>query len=275
MEPVTDGSTKPTDQPPLLFVCGLHRSGTSALARLLASAPGTRGLRGTGVPQDEGQHLQHLLPTANAHGGPGVFAFDPGAHLTEASHLAHPSVAQGLLAAWSPYWEREGRAESSTGPATSTLVEKSPSNLTRTRLLQALFPAARFLVVVRHPAVVAASTSLWRPSLSPGTLLRHWAHAYSLYGEDAPALRRTMLVRYEDLVGDPVGAVAAMAATLSVDDRVDFDLLEGGHSDIHLEGWKALQRRLGADEQEAAEDAAARYGYVLEPPFVLGNPGLG
>src|SRR6476661_8411268 len=206
---------------PLLFVCGLHRSGTSAVARLLASAPGSRGLAGTGVPEDEGQHLQHLLPTANAHGGPGVFAFDPGAHLTEASGLATAAVARRLLEDWMPYWDLEPEEyDAATGrPAPLTLVEKSPPDLVRTRLLQALFPASRFLAVVRHPAVVAASTSQWRPDLSPGTLLRHWAHAYAVYAEDAEVLRRTALVRYEDLLGDPVGTISSLATALAVDER--------------------------------------------------------
>lgn len=275
MEAVTDGSVLRPHDVPLLFVCGLHRSGTSVLARLLASAPATRGLRGTGVPENEGQHLQQLLPTANAHGGPGVFAFDPGAHLTETSRRADPVVARGLLEAWAPHWEPPSRGDSPESHPASTLVEKSPPDLVRTRLLQALFPAARFLAVVRHPAVVAASTSRWRPTLSPGTLLRHWAHAYALYGEDAPSLRRTMMVRYEDLVTSPAATVAAIATALSLDARVDLDLLEGGHSGIHLAGWAALEGRLAAEEREAGAEAAEQYGYLMKPPYVLGHQRLG
>jgi hypothetical protein len=268
---MTAGPRIGPQEAPLLFVCGLHRSGTSAVARLLASAPASRGLSATGVPEDEGQHLQRLLPTANAHGGPGVFAFDPGAHLTEASDLATSSVARRLLDAWTPYWQLHPEGSG----AVLTLVEKSPPDLVRTRLLQALFPAARFLAVVRHPVVVAASTALWRPELAPGTLLRHWAHAYALYAEDAAVLRRTTLVRYEDLLGDPLRTTTLIATTLGIDARVSVDALETGHSETHLRRWQALQRRLRPDERAAAQEAAARYGYLLEPPYVLGASGLG
>ena len=79
--------TSPFDGKTLVFVGGLHRSGTSLLHRCLAEHPDASGFRGTGVPEDEGQHLQSVYRPARAHGGPGRFGFDPGAHLTEESPL--------------------------------------------------------------------------------------------------------------------------------------------------------------------------------------------
>ena len=57
----------------LLFVGGLHRSGTTLLADLIAAHPLTSGFANTGVPADEGQHLQDVYPSARAFGGPGRF----------------------------------------------------------------------------------------------------------------------------------------------------------------------------------------------------------
>ena len=62
----------PLDQPPLapagqqlVFVGGLHRSGTSLVHRCLAEHPSASGFRNTGVWEDEGQHLQTVyLPAA-------------------------------------------------------------------------------------------------------------------------------------------------------------------------------------------------------------------
>ena len=93
----------------LVFVGGLHRSGTTLLARLLASHPDATGLSGTGVPEDEGQHIQDVYAPAERHGGTGRFALKAKAHLTEASPLATPESAQRLWEAWRPYWDSDQR----------------------------------------------------------------------------------------------------------------------------------------------------------------------
>ena len=71
----------------LVFVGGLHRIGTTPLARCLAAHPQISGFEHTGVEEDEGQHLQTVYPPARAHGGPGRFALSAAAHLTETSPL--------------------------------------------------------------------------------------------------------------------------------------------------------------------------------------------
>ena len=53
-----------------VFLAGLHRSGTTLLARLLAAHPEISGFSETGVPADEGQHLQGVYPAAREYGGP-------------------------------------------------------------------------------------------------------------------------------------------------------------------------------------------------------------
>ena len=128
----------------LLFVGGLHRSGTTLLADLIAAHPLTSGFANTGVPADEGQHLQDVYPTARAFGGPGRFGLAAGAHMTETHELVSPGSRARLLAAWEPHWDL----------AKTVLVEKSPPNLIRTRFLQGALPGRD----VRHR----------RPSPDPG-----------------------------------------------------------------------------------------------------------
>ena len=59
----------------LLFVGGLHRSGTTMLARMLAEHPQISGFADTGAPADEGQHLQDVYPVISPGRQAGRFAF--------------------------------------------------------------------------------------------------------------------------------------------------------------------------------------------------------
>ena len=181
----------------LVFVAGLHRSGTTLLARCLATHPAIAGLKGTGVPEDEGQHLQDVFPTARALGGPGRFALRREAHLTESSPLASAESRERLLRAWAPYWD-------GTRPI---LLEKSPPNLLRTRFLQALFPEAAFVAVVRHPIAVSLATRKWCHRPMPW-LLQHWLAAHRTFRQDRSVLRRSLCVSFETLVREPEATLA-------------------------------------------------------------------
>jgi hypothetical protein len=179
-----------------VFVGGLHGSGTSLVHRWLRAHPAISGFSGTGAPQDEGQHLQRLLPTARSLGGRGRFGFSPQAHLTEASDLAVPSSAAGLLADWETHWAEECVIR----------VEKSPPNMLRFRLLQSLFPGALCVLVLRHPLAVAASTrSKGRLSRfrSRRALVEHWLHCHETFAGDRESLQRVVVLRYEELVAAP------------------------------------------------------------------------
>ena len=91
--------------------------------------------------ENEGQHVQTVFPPDDALGGPGYFAFNPLAHMTEAHALATPASRARLEAEWGAHWDA----------SKGVLLEKSPSNLLRARFLQALWPDCHFVFIVRHP----------------------------------------------------------------------------------------------------------------------------
>ncbi len=189
----------------LVFVGGLHRSGTTLLAEMLAEHPEVGGLHDTGVPHDEGQHLQSYFPTAADLGGPGHFALDARAHLTEADVGDVDDARRHLLSAWAPHWDT----------TRARLIEKSPPNLLRFRALQAIFPDSFLIAIGRHPVAVAYATEFWaeRPA---DALFEHWLHAHELFERDRPALRRLLFLRYETVVADPNRALAEIDEFLGI-----------------------------------------------------------
>lgn len=192
-------------EPCHVFIAGLHRSGTSLLYRCLCDHPDISGFQHTGVPEDEGQHLQSVFPTARAFGGPGRFGFDPRSHLDESSPLASRENRTQLDLEWGRYWE----------PAKLIRIEKSPPNLVRTRFLQALFPDAVFIVLMRHPLAVAYATQKWSQT-SLGSLLDHWLVCHQRLYRDLPYLNRAVLVRYEDFVRNPSSILVGIYRFLGV-----------------------------------------------------------
>jgi hypothetical protein len=257
----------------ILFVGGLHRSGTTMLARMLAEHPQVSGFAETGAPADEGQHLQDVYPVISPGRQAGRFAFHREAHLTEASPLAGPEGRERLMAAWSPHWDTARRV----------LLEKSPPNMLMTRFLQATFPGqARFVLVVRHPVAVACATQKWSAT-RPHELLRHWAVAYRTLAGDLPSIDHVAVVRYEQLVSDPDAAVARALAVVGLDDNAPGRSVESGvnadnftadrttRGDVnqgYFAGWQArkrsLPRRVYLDLAERRYEGDARaWGYSI------------
>ena len=168
----------------LVFICGLHRSGTTALERLLVSRYRLACLRAN-RPVSEGQHLQSVYSPARAFGGPGRFAFSR-AMMQELEGLRdHADCRERILADWR-------RFVVGTAPV---LLEKSPPNLTKIWWLRSVFPGSRFVVVTRDPRAVAAATQKWSGT-SLTELMLHWKHGvfacpgrFQGRGQHPPALR--------------------------------------------------------------------------------------
>ena len=243
-----------------MFLGGLHRSGTTLLARLLRRHPQVSGFEATGAKEDEGQHLQTVYEPARAFGGEGRFGFDAKAHLVELSPVLARTTAATLFDQWSPYWDL----------GCPVLVEKSPPNLMRMRYLQSLYPDARFAVVMRHPVEVALASRKRVRSATLWSLLRHWFACHDTFAGDAPFVTRLLVLRYEDLLARPqptfdrlldfVGLVPSASASAhdvsagaSIRYRAQWERLASRWTSRPLSC--ALVRRFEAD--------ANRYGYSL------------
>jgi hypothetical protein len=243
----------------LVLVGGLHRSGTTPLARVLGEHPSVSAFSGTGAREDEGQHLQDVYPKAKVYGGAGRFAFSGAAHLTEGSPLATEASRERLLECWGPHWEL----------ARPVLVEKSPPNLIMTRFLQALFPEALQIVVMRHPVVVSLSTRKWARERSLYALMDHWFTAYDLFRLDSTEVRNLLLVRYEDLVSRPRATLDRVGEFLGLDTPIPADGIAADRSDRYEQAWAEMARSVTGRLSRARiernfAERTREYGYRLD-----------
>jgi hypothetical protein len=245
-----------------VFVAGLHRSGTTLVARLLAAHAEISGFSGTGAPADEGQHLQTVYPSDHEYGRPGRFGFAPEMHLTESSPLASEQSATRLFEEWAPHWDL----------SRPLLLEKSPPNLIKTRFLQALYPNSAFVVVIRHPIPVSIPTANWRGTRRYDRLLEHWLRCHALFEADREHLRRVHVVRYEELVRDPARVLRGIFGFLELEPIPPNEHVETEANKKYFQRWQQLKR---SDPKMRAyldlvslwyERRVRRYGYSLLLP---------
>ena len=204
-----------TRQPPrFVFVAGLHRTGTSILAQLIAGHPAVSAIENAPVPENEGCYLQGAIPHTAMHGRPGHYATDPEQHHDESSRYNTLETKRRLLADWTPWFDGDA----------AWRLEKSPVNLTRMRLYQQLFPTCQFVVILRHPQVMAAALGKWVDD-DPVALTAYALDAYDTLSRDLAFVHSALVLRYEDLVRRPDALRKAAFAFLELPDRdpgIDF-----------------------------------------------------
>lgn len=113
-----------------------------------------------------------------------------------------PESAAKLEAEWGAHWEGDA----------PFVLEKSPSSILRMRFLQALYPDAHFVVIMRHPICTAYATYTWglqhggKNSLAPDAVVgfvEHWLAAHATLEADLPHLKNVRLVHLEQLAENP------------------------------------------------------------------------
>jgi len=222
------------EQHQFVFLGGLHRSGTSLTFRCLREHPEISGFENTGVPEDEGQHLQSVFPKAFKFGGPAKFGFAEAMQLDENCPLITPENKRQLFEEWSRYWDMRR----------THLLEKSPPNLIKSRFLQAMFPRSSFIFILRHPAAVTLATKKWRPRMRLSRILEHWLVCHEKMREDIAHLDRSLVIHYEDFVAEPERILTEIYQFIGVDAVPTNEEIRGNVNEKYFEKWREESRGL-------------------------------
>ncbi len=240
-----------------IFVAGLHRTGTSLLARMIGSHPDIAQIEGAPVPENEGCYLQGAIPYTARHGIPGHFATDPAQHLIEECRFDTLATRERLNADWAAWFD----------PEKNWRLEKSPVNLTRMRLYQQLFPLAHFVVILRHPEAMAAALAKWsdRPTRE---LIDYALDAYELALGDVQFLHRVYMLRYEDLVRQSGELLSSLFAWLGIPAvRADTEVRDGNadyQGALALSGGQAERAKaFGYGQGLTTEPMASKISHPL------------
>lgn len=240
----------------LVFICGLHRSGTSILHKTLSSSKHISGFHDTGIFEDEGQHLQSVYPPDMDFGGPGKFAFDKNSRLDENSNLISLKNREKLLSEWGKYWDKQK----------PIWIEKSPPNLIRMSFLQELFPEAYFITISRHPIVVSLATKKW--SKTPiDNLIEHWVTAHQIYQNDRGKIQNELFFSYEEMVEFPEKVIKEVEDFLETDISFfnNFKNYNGKYFDLWNEDkiWQFIKKKKKKKSIQKYENSVNELGYSL------------
>ena len=207
-----------------IFISGLHRSGTTFLADLIAKNENVSTFNNTGFPRDEGQFIQNLLPKNEKFILPGRFAFNPDSHLTEKSPLLQNKNI--LIDDWYRKWDLTKQF----------FLEKSPPNIIRTRFLQEVFPNSKFITIIRHPVAVSYATKKWTNDFFLEKLIRHWIKAHEIYLEDRKFLKNELIIYYEDFINSFETTLAKISNFLGIDIANEIEFIN--QNEFYFDLWR-------------------------------------
>lgn len=240
-----------------VFIGGLHRSGTTMLADCLRMHPEVSAFHNTinKHNMDEGQHLQTVYLPDDKLGGPGRYAFRRAGRLTESSELVTESNRKKMFKEWSKYWDL----------SKSILLEKTPSTITRTRFLQAMYPNSRFIIISRHPVAATLATMKWK-RIPIFLVMLHWFYCYGIMQRDKAFLRKCMFITYEDFCKSPRTELENIFSFMGLawDDSIELPAVNTGLNRKYFNEWEKLFAPYRFIMELIFEKYAIKYGYSIK-----------
>lgn len=240
----------------LVLVVGCPRSGTTWLEHLLLSHP-----RAGGVEEVETWLFQGLRPLWNNRDLDGWI--DGAARSAAMRRFCDRLLLEGLAR---------------HRPGASHFVEKTPNHALYLDAINEIYPDAWVIHVVRDGRDVARSLVEFEHGVDDHTTAaRLWVRTLEAVEASAPRLDRFRVVRYEDLLDDPIEGAAALLSWVGLD--VDGDVREAiadragqrvsqyntsGH--VGAGKWRTLPPSEVARIEAVAGPMLRAYGYAENGP---------
>lgn len=163
-------------------------------------------------------------------------------------------------------WVREAEQ-----PLKSVFLEKTTANAVRMRWLDRAFPRAFFIGVVRNGYAVAEGIKR-KGGQTIHRAIRHWVRVNELMLDDARAVRRFQLVRYEDFAAAPWQVLQDLVDFLGLDPGAVSAARTSGAALVQLSPAQEVRdmnaasiARLSSEEKAVvaaeAADLMTRFGY--------------
>jgi hypothetical protein len=239
-----------------VFTVGCTNSGTSLMHNILSQH------EATGTMPVDGHFIQTQLPTPWGHGVERIWGTRPDIfRMTEADGGA--ARARRLKRQWGARYD---------DPSCPILLEKTPPNALRMRWLNQHFGNAHFIGMVRHPYAVAEG--IHRKSGWPlEVAARQWRMTNEMMLEDAEAVPRWLLVRYEDLTERTDEVVESVASFIGLEpEGIDTDRASRRIGDVERTirnmNHRSFDRLSEADRRTIDEEVGTlldRFGYEMVP----------
>jgi hypothetical protein len=192
MEPLHPGAASKRFAGELIVILGAPRSGTTWLEELLHTHPLVAG-----VPQGETRIFWALAPLWRAHARADAATRD---RLT----VAVRTFCDRLL----------GACVDRTNLGATHFVEKTPAHAQLLSQIEPVYPDAWYVHIVRDGRDVARSLARMEvdglEKLDLGEATHEWVRLNRLTMRDAPAAHRYRMVRYEELLVDPVASACEL-----------------------------------------------------------------
>ncbi len=223
-----------------VFICGVHRSGTTLLRDLLDGHPDLVVLPSEGtyytnqearlqaLPQTEWRsHLtvEWLRRLANPINQPPYWllgrstaAYSPYVDFAQYVRTWWPLVDQRPGTAWPHVAIVLAYASCTNHLSANSWVDKTPTNERFLGRIWREMPPASIIQLIREPVATLASHKKMAPQGSLLRALRHLRNSFRIAGEQSA--RNTpsyLLLRYEDLCADPEAATQALARFLDIE----------------------------------------------------------
>jgi hypothetical protein len=251
-------------RPPVPFVVGMNRSGTTLLRMMLDAHPDLTIPPETHfVPdlikavREPGATPEDALTAMKSAREWGDFGFSDEEMLGRLRALPELKAGPAVRTFYAAYTEQQGKPR---------WGEKTPTYVQKMRLIQRAIPEARFVHVIRDGRDVALSV-LDRTvrELTAADVARRWEKKINKAREDAPKLNHYKEIRYEDLILDTEPVLRDVCEFI----QLPWDPVMLTYHERSEERLKEMARALPAEgraKELSVERRMATHAMTTKPP---------